>query len=140
MNRAIEEPFKTVIEKRNIYDPNIDYKPAANAVCDDHTWLKKRGYTLNMGGDCSYYVFKDGHCIGGLNATSYGDWGSYFDSFDKSDEAFGLLMDMYEEGIIDFWRIRVYINHQCYDYNHEKGTWTTYDDSRKWHECPSPLT
>lgn len=139
MSRKIEEPFKTALEKRGIYEPNIDYKVGHD--CPDHAWLKKCGYALKTGEDCSNYVYdkETGKFVGGLNASSYGDWGSYFYTFDKDGTAYRLFMQMYEEGVIDFWRIRVYIDGQVYDYDADSGKWETYTVETKWRTCECPL-
>lgn len=138
MTKEIKEPFRTVLEQRKKYGPSIDYK-AKNG--EDHVWLKRHGYSTRMGGDCSCYVYdKEGKMKCGLTASSYGDWGEYFYTFDKNDECYDILMRMYEEGIIELWRIRVYIDGQAYDYNGETDAWTTYTDEEKWHPCACPLS
>ena len=134
--KQIEEPFKTAVERRSDYNPNIDYK--LNAGKSDHEWLTRHGFKIDMGSDCAYYLKKDGAFFGGLTASSYGDWGSYFCGFDKDDAGLDLLLGMYDDNIIDLWRIRVYINRQCYDYNKDSGKWTTVIDG-KLQECPSPF-
>ena len=138
MTKEIKEPFRTVLEQRKKYEPSIDFKVKDGA---DHLWLKRHGYSMNMGGDCSYYEYdKEGNLKSGLNASSYGDWGEYHCTFDKNDECYGILMQMFEEDIIELWRIRVYIDHQVYDYDSETDVWMTYTDEEKWHPCVCPLS
>ena len=131
--KELKEPFKTVIEHITENDANIDYR-TKNAA--DHEFLRKKGYERWMGSDCSYNV----NGLPGLSASSYGDWGSYFHTFDKDNEALNVFLEMYEEGIIMPWRIRIYIDGQCYDYDDNSGEWTTYDRTiEKWVVCENPV-
>lgn len=130
--RQIKEPFKTVFEHIDENDASIDYK----AVGDDHAFLRKRGYELWMGSDCSYFV----KGLSGLSASSYGDWGTYLHTLDKNNEALNIFLEMYEEGIIEPWRIRIYIDGQHYDYNDDSEKWSTHDRTTgKWVDCENPM-
>lgn len=138
MTREIKEPFRTALEQRKKYKPSIDFKVKN---CADHLWLKQHGYSIHVGRDCTCYVYdKEGNLKNGLNASSYGDWGIYYCTFDKNDECHDILMQMYEENVIDLWRICVYINHQVYDYDSDDDKWKTCTKEEGWHPCACPLS
>ena len=54
-----------------------------------------------------------------------------------ADEAKNLFLKMCEDNIITPWRIRVYKNGVCYDYD---GEWIKYDKDAGWIKCKSPYT
>ena len=119
------EPFKTAARKERF---SFDY--LLNKGRSDHAWLKEHGYEPIFGSDCSYYVAG----LNGLNATSYGDWGSVCNYWDE--ESFDAFCQMYKEGIVRLWRITYYKNRQSYSY--ADGNWKTYYNG-EWIDCESPL-
>lgn len=133
-NEEIANKFPSPFKEAILFgDFSIDYK--LHKGKSDHTWLKNHGYTTKMGGDCSYYVEN----VNWLNATSYGDWGSVYVHNKKLNvKCFELFLQMYEEGILYPWRIRVYINKEPYDYDDEAKTWKTYT-GKSWITCDSPF-
>lgn len=130
---TMPEPFKSVIQMDNF---SIDYK---TRECVDHTFLNKRGYDLIFGADCSYYV----RGLSGINPSSYGDWGTIRD-LGKNTEALGLFLEMYEKGLVELWRIRIYLPNekgkkQQYEYTDKDG-WSTYDiNQKKWIKTEQPF-
>lgn len=115
-NITLPEPFQTALEKSNT--AVIDYKSTK-----DHEWLKEHGFDLRMSSDCSYNVSKNGKILCALSATSYGDWGSYFQCADIDNKALEVFLDMYDEGIITLWRLSVYLNKKAYFYYNETKQW-----------------
>lgn len=97
----VPEPFKSAVN--SIY-VSIDYK----VVSDDHKWLEEHGYSLKMLSDCSYSVInsENGESLW-FNASSYGNWGTCYKFFEDGmiTEEFSLMLRMWNENVIDFWRI-----------------------------------
>ena len=80
LTKQLPEPFNSALQLSGF---SFDYRLAPNK--SDHEWLKHHGYITKMGSDCAYYVGdSNGKCIGGLNATSYGDWGTAYNDHDKT--------------------------------------------------------
>ena len=130
------EPFNTALQ---LDDFSFDYHLAPNK--SDHKWLQNHGYTTKMGSDCAYYVGdSSGKCIG-LNATSYGDWGTaYYGDNDSDRKGFDVFCEMYNEGIVVPWRIRFYHNNCTFDYDHTDGKWQMCNhETHEWSECENPL-
>lgn len=122
----LPEPWNLVIKN----DGSIDYRCKGG----DHKYVEARGYTPQMYSDCSYGA----PGLKGFNLSSYGDWGTFFSSW-ADKKSFGYFIDMYEQGIIELWRARVYINSQPHDYEVGAG-WQTYDkELGGWINCPNPL-
>lgn len=136
LTKQLPEPFNSALQLSGF---SFDYRLAPNK--SDHEWLKHHGYITKMGSDCAYYVGdSNGKCIGGLNATSYGDWGTAYnsDAFDK--EGFRIFCEMYNDGVVVPWRIRFYHNNICYDYDDHDKTWSMYDfNTKERSECENPI-
>lgn len=123
---SLPEPWKSVAS----WGGSIDYKSRGG----DHRYVEERGYKSHMNSDCSYSA--DG--LKGFSLTSYGDWGTFFVNW-ADEEAYGYFVDMYQKGIINLWRARVYVDGQGYDYEIDHG-WTTYDkELGAWVNCQNPL-
>ena len=135
------EPFKTVVKKR--YDIIFDYH--SHNGKNDHDWLNEHGYSMKMCQDCTIAV----EGLPNLSASSYGDWGSIYDDFGSYskeerengyNKSFNIFCKMYEEGIVELWRITLYINKFCYMYDDVKKSWSVNKyDGKHWNDCDSPL-
>lgn len=134
LTKQLPEPFNTALQ---LTDFTFDYHLMPNK--SDHKWLTERGYKLKMGGDCAFYVTG----VSGLNATSYGDWGTtYYDENGYNGrEGFDLFCEMYNEGIVIPWRIWIYHDSGMYYYDHDKGVWSVNhrDGNYSWVDCENPL-
>jgi len=130
MKCNLESPFKEAFENGD----SIDYKLVKGAKKNDHTIVEEMGYEIELHYDCTYSA----KGLPGISLSSYGDWGTIYVD-DANDVVKKLFLDMCRDGIIRPWRVRAYVNCDCYDYD-ERG-WTTYDKTKeKWVETKSPYT
>ena len=136
MNSSLPYPFNVAFENGH----SIDYHCAGG----DHEYVKKLGYTPEMGGDCSYYA----KGLNGFSLSSYGDWGTFYPDWANEKEK-KMFLDMFDKGIIKPWRITAYIKEYLphtkdwlvYHYSYEEGYgWKTYNEGeRRWVECADPF-
>lgn len=128
---TMPELFRTVIQMPSF---SIDYKVPQGA--SDHAFFKEHGYESKMATDCTCYV----PGLGGISLSSYGDWGTLYND-SKKNESFELFLQMYEQKIIQLWRIRIYIHRNgvvlSYDYSTNHG-WKMYNDE-SWVSVDSPI-
>ena len=117
-------PFNTAFDRGD----SIDYRCAGA----DHDYVRKLGYEPEMNGDCSYSAPE----LKGFSLSSYGDWGTFYPSWADEKER-DMFLDMFEQNIIQLWRIRAYVEHVTHDY--ADGEWKKYDKELKtWVNCPCP--
>ncbi len=132
MECNLKSPFKEAFENGD----SIDYELAPGAKKNDHTIVKEMGYETKMHSDCSYSA----KGLPGLSLSSYGDWGTIYVD-DANDVVKKLFLDMCAENIIRPWRVRTYVDGNCYDYDNNDKTWITYDEEQeKWVKTDSPYT
>lgn len=127
MKYKLPYPFSEAFK----HNGSIDYKLVPGAKTNDHRIVEELGHEITQHYDCTYSASG----LPGLSLSSYGDWGTIYG--DACDEAKKLFLKMCEDNIITPWRIRVYKNGICYDYD---GEWIKYDKDAGWIKCKSPYT
>ena len=127
MKNNLPYPYSEALKRKN----SIGYKVSKRSKENDHEYVRKLGYTPEMGGDCSYSAIG----LDGLNLSSSGVWGAYYPSF-ANKESTDVFLDMYERGIIELWDITAYIddvNGFVNSFSYEKGKgWKKYDPEYGW--------
>ena len=123
----LEEPFNSALEQRHA----IDFRLVKGNGKTDHEAAKALGYEIKLADDGVTY-YNEG--IKGFSFTSYGDWGTIY-SF-ANNVARNLFIKLCEEGIVEPWRIRAYIDEgnetvSIYDYDHDRKEWKVWDDNAK---------
>lgn len=124
----LKEPFRTAYQNGD----SIDYQTNPHSKIGDHGYVEKYGYHSEMHSDCSYSA----PGLRGFSLSSYGNWGTVY-TRDLDDEGKEIFFNMIEENIIKPWRIRAYVQGDCFDYEDGDG-WKTYDKELGWHECQCP--
>ena len=115
---------------------SIDYKVGGWSDTNDHEYVEKLGYKVEMGSDCSCFA----RGLGGLSLSSYGDWGTLHTSFSE-EKVKEMFLDMVEKDIIRLWRITAYIKRgeDVVSYSYENGRgWSKYDKDYGWIDCGDP--
>ena len=123
---SLPYPYNEAFERGN----SIDYRVGGWSKESDHDYVRKLGYTPEMGGDCTYYA----KGLGGFSLSSYGDWGTFYPDWAKEKEK-EMFLDMFGKDIIRLWRITAYIkaNGDVLHFTYENGIgWRTYDPEYGW--------
>jgi hypothetical protein len=126
MENNLPYPYSEALKRDN----SIDYRVGGWSEESDHDYVRKLGYTPEMGGDCSYSA----KGLNGFNLSSYGDWGTFFPSW-ANEESWKIFFGMYEKGIIKLWSITAYIkvNGEVQAFSYENGAgWRTNDPEYGW--------
>ncbi len=115
----LPEPFNTAF---NMGD-SIDYRVNPNSGRTDHNVVRELGYDIKMASDCSFYASELPH----FSLSSYGDWGTFYNSrADDSEKE--LFLRMCREEVIKPWRITAWRNVngsiERFEY---AGYWSVYD-------------
>ena len=115
---------------------SIDYKCSGGK---DHRFVEKLGYKPEMISDCTYHA----PGLNGFSLSSYGDWGTFFGKWADGTSR-KIFLDMYEQGLIELWKITAYIHDengevQWYSYTEGHG-WIMFSEKKKeWINTEDPF-
>lgn len=126
MENSLPYPYSEALKRDN----SIDYRVGGWSEESDHDYVRKLGYTPEMGGDCSYFA----KGLNGFSLSSYGDWGTFYPDWANEKEK-EMFLDMFSKDIIRLWRITAYIkaNGDVLHFTYENGVgWRTYDKEYGW--------
>ena len=121
VDELLEYPFNVAYKS----EAAIDFKTVE--LLSDHKYVNDNlGLEVHTGADCS--CFADG--LDGLSLSSYGDWGTFFNTF-ASSRVKKVFLDMIAKKVIVPWRIRWYMPNgyaiQSKGYTYSDGKWESYD-------------
>ena len=129
MKTNLLSPFREAFE----HNDAIQYKSSGQ----DHEYVKKLGYEVHAGGDCTCFVKE----LDGLVLSGYSDNGEFFPRL-ANENSRKVFLAMVSNGAVKLYGFTAYIkeNGILRTYSYQDGVCKKFSDEGKWVECEVPYS